>query len=92
MTDSNIAEKERRMEHDFPSKIDSILPTRVGNTIAAFEHYPQIRYKMDSIVLWSRLVPILYKEKYLDFVTQEKTVFDFLLNMFVVVLFIRRSQ
>lgn len=83
----SIAEKERRMEQDFPSNIDSVLPTRVGNTIAAFEHYSQVRYNMDSIVLWPRLVPILYKEKYLDFVIQEKTVFDFLLNMLVIVLF-----
>jgi len=88
MPDAIIAEKESCMERDFPSDIDSVLATRVGNTIAAFEHHPWVRYKMDSTVLWPRLVPILHKTKYLDFVIQEKTVFDFLLNMFVVVIFL----
>lgn len=84
--DLELAAEEYCLEREFPGNENSVLPTRVGNTIAAFEYYPQVRYKMDSIALWPRLVPILHKRNFLDFVIQEKTIFDFLLNMFVVVI------
>ena len=53
--------------------------------MAAFEDYPRTRYGIDAIALWSRLVPLLRQNEYLDFVNQEKRVFDFLLNTCVVI-------
>ena len=82
---SRSAELEYELDRHYPSTIDSVLPTKLGNTIAAFEDYPRTRYGMDTVALWPRLVPLLKEEKYTDFVTQEKSVFDFLLNMFAVV-------
>lgn len=75
---------ERELDLYFPP--DPILPTPLGNVMAAFEAYPRLRYGMDAIALWPRLVPILKERRYLDFVAQEKAVFDFLLNMLVVAL------
>jgi hypothetical protein len=69
----------------FPTNLATILPTKLGNTIAAFEEYPITRYKMDAIVLWPRLLPILEKNGYAKFVEQEKAAFDFLLNLTAVV-------
>jgi hypothetical protein len=57
-----------------------------NNIIAAFEDYPRTRYGIDTIALWPRLVPILKEERFTDFVSQEKSVLDFLLNMFAVLL------
>ncbi|MBN2006286.1 MAG: hypothetical protein JXA21_23230 [Anaerolineae bacterium] len=70
----------------FPSKIDDVMATSLGNAIAAFEDYPYTRYGMDAIALWPRLVPILKKEDYLEFVTEQKSHFDFMLNMTIVLL------
>lgn len=74
-----------RLDRDFPSE-DRLLPTKIGNAIAAFEEYPMIHYGMDAIALWSRLVPVLKEDEFLDDVTQEKAVFDFLLNTSAVVI------
>jgi hypothetical protein len=68
----------------YPSKTDQVLPTSLGNRLAAFEDYPRTRYGMESIELWTRLLPILREKKYIDFVAQEKTAFDFLQNTSVV--------
>jgi hypothetical protein len=76
-------QKYYELDRDFPSE-DRLLPTKIGNVIAAFEEYPQTRYGMDSIALWPRLVPVLEDEGFLDYVVQEKAVFDFLLNTCVV--------
>jgi hypothetical protein len=35
---------------------------------------------MDSITLWPRLIPVLQETKYLNFMQQERGVFNFLLN------------
>ncbi len=75
---------ERRFELDYPSVREMVLPTKLGNTIAAFEDYPRTRYGMDSIALWARLIPILKEENYLEFVSMEKAVFDFLMNTCIV--------
>jgi hypothetical protein len=79
-----IKKQFRQLDRDFPS--GEIMPTKIGNTIAAFEEYPKNRYGMDTIALWPRLVPVLKGEKFLDYVIREKSVFDFLLNTCIVVI------
>jgi hypothetical protein len=73
------------LDRFFASTSAAVLPTKLGNVIAAFEDYPRTRYGMDSIALWPRLVPILKNTNYMEFVAQEKSVFDFLLNAWVIV-------
>ncbi len=77
---SKLIQAQIEMDMQFPSKQQSILPTKLGNILAAFEDYPRTRYGMDSIAFWPRLVPILRDVQYLEFVSQEKAVFDFLVN------------
>jgi len=81
-----LAQLERDLDLHYPSATDAVLPTNLGNTIAAFEDYPHTRYGMDSIALWPRFIPLLKEANYIDFVTQEKSVFDFLLNTCAVVI------
>jgi hypothetical protein len=59
----------------------AVIPTRLGNTIASFEKYPDTRYGIQAVTMWPRLVPTLQQENFIAFVEDEKTVFDFLLNM-----------
>lgn len=75
-----LIQLESELDSNFPSRTEAVLPTRLGNIVAAFEDYSRTRYGMESIVLWPRLIPILKDTKFLEFVSQEKTVFDFLLN------------
>lgn len=69
----------------YPSNPADILPTALGNAIAAFEDYPYTRYGIDAVALWPRLVPILKEKKYLEFVAEQKAHFDFMLNMTLVI-------
>ncbi len=64
-----------------------ILPTRLGNVIAAAEEYSGHLYGLDSVVFWPFLAPILERKGYAPFIEREKAVLDFLLNMSVVSLF-----
>jgi hypothetical protein len=79
---------ESEYDAQYPSTLDQVLPTSLGNILAAFEDYPRTRYGMESIDLWTRLLPILRDTKYIDFVAQEKTAFDFLRNTSVVMIVI----
>ena len=65
------AKAERRFDLEYPAEPDRVLPTRLGNTMVAFEDYPRTRYGIDAIALWSRLVPLLGQNEYLDFVNRE---------------------
>jgi hypothetical protein len=80
---SRAGNKEALQEIDthFPSDEKYVMATSLGNTIAAFEHYSYTRYGIDAVALWPRMLPILQDNHYIDFVSQQKTVFDFLLNM-----------
>ena len=80
-----LARLEREFDLDYPSNPDSVLASALGNTIAAFEDYPRLRYGIEPVVLWPRLIPVLKDNKHIDFVTQEKAVFDFLMNTGLVV-------
>lgn len=81
-----LAEKQDYLKAElqlrFPTRSsDDLLPTALGNTIAAFEIYPWRRYRIDAIHLWPRLVPILTEKKFMSFVQNEKAILDFLLNI-----------
>lgn len=76
----------QQLDNSFPTRAGYVLPTALGNVIAAFEDYPYTRYGIDAVAMWPRLVPILKENEYLDFVAQQKSVFDFLLNLTVVIL------
>jgi hypothetical protein len=63
----------------FPVKTSSILPTRLGNVIRAFEGYPKLKYGIDAIMLWPRLAQKLPKET-AETLDAAKMSFDFMLN------------
>lgn len=76
----------QELDTHFPSNEQSILATKIGNTIAAFEHYPYTHYGIDAVAIWPRLYPILKKNDYIEFVAEQKGIFDFFLNMIFVTL------
>ena len=60
-----------------------ILPTSLGNVIAAAEDYPQLLFGIDSVLMWPYLRPILTKSGYAKFIEREKSAFDLLMNSMV---------
>lgn len=61
-----------------------ILPTRLGNVIAAAEEYTSVLFNLDAVFFWPYLVPLLNKSGYASFIASEKSLLDFLLNMSVI--------
>jgi hypothetical protein len=78
---AKVGDIDYELRNHFPGEESAILPTRLGNSIAAFEEYPQRRYGIDAIELWSHLLPILSDKQYSIFVEREKATLDFMLNM-----------
>jgi hypothetical protein len=68
----------KRINEDFP-KPDSVLPTRLGNAIRAFENYPERQYRMAGISLYPRLIAKIDKE-YAGSIDEAKANLDFMLN------------
>lgn len=58
----------RRMGHyhdfslHFPLERAEVMPTRLGNVLKAAERYSWSRYRLDSVLIWSRLQPALPQE------------------------------
>jgi len=42
-----------------PTRLDSMLPTRLGNILKSAELYPMLRYKIDAVLIWPRLYTLL---------------------------------
>ena len=63
----------------YPPNEDIILPTRLGNILRAAESYPQLRYRIDSVPLWPRMVYAI-DEKYMAHVDTANDQCSFLLN------------
>ena len=43
----------------YPYDREELLPTSFGNIFRAFESYPTIRYGIDSIIIWPRLINVI---------------------------------
>ena len=78
---------EKKIMDNFPSTENDILPTRLGNVIAAFEHYPYRRYNIDAITIWPRLISVI-PDSYKTYIDDSKAHFCFLINMSLVSLII----
>lgn len=66
----------------YPSTDGDVLPTALGNVMAAWEHYPYRRYGIDAITMWPRLAPLLSKPVS-DAIVWAKARFDVLLNALI---------
>ncbi|PSL57119.1 hypothetical protein B0I31_10296 [Saccharothrix carnea] len=66
----------------YPQLPHGVLPTRLGNVVRAAEQHPSVRYRLDAVVLWTRLQPLLPKD-FADSVRNAKVSVDLLLTMAV---------
>jgi hypothetical protein len=64
----------------FPAEEYGLLPTSFGNTVRAFEVYPQVMYGLDPMPGWVRLLAIIPKE-YSGLVSNAKAQVDFWVNL-----------
>ncbi|MFQ5571914.1 MAG: hypothetical protein ACE5G0_19720, partial [Rhodothermales bacterium] len=69
-----------QLQRMYPDARSLVLPTRLGNVIRNFERYSSVEYKIESIVLWPRLINIIDKD-YATAVDTARTSFNFMLNL-----------
>ena len=51
-------------KQDYPSRTDAVLPTRFGNILKSSEQYAGENYRIDSVVMWPRLIHVIAPEYY----------------------------
>src|SRR5712692_4078105 len=71
----------------FPPEEDQLLPTAFGNTIKAFETYPDVMYGFDAIEGWTRLLAVIPKD-YRELIETTKAETDFWVNLWFISLLI----
>lgn len=64
---------------EYPQEEWLIMPTRLGNIIRSFEHYPKREYGIDGAEMWPRLVASIDKD-YATVVDDAKTSCDFFIT------------
>jgi hypothetical protein len=64
----------------YPPLPDTVMPTVLGNVLKSAERYPWQRYRLDAVVIWPRLQPLLPSES-TDLLQQAKTSLDLLLTL-----------
>lgn len=64
---------------DYPPSLDLILPTRFGNIFRSLETYSGLRYKIESILLWPRMVHVI-PDSYFKKIEQSNNHLAFLVN------------
>lgn len=76
----------RVLLENFPRR-SSLLPTRLGNAIRAFENYPQWQYGMAAITLYPRLVGVI-KTDYAKLMDDAKAGLDFMIHSCTLIVFL----
>jgi hypothetical protein len=69
---------ERRLGFPPPGYEAHLMPTRLGNLYKSAELYPHERYRIDSVVVWSRFREVL-PDAFVGRLQEVKTAVDFLL-------------
>lgn len=74
-------EREMIESHLFAYPIPgSVLPTRLGNVIRAFENYPWKMYRIAAVVMWPRFIARI-EPAYAQAIDDAKSHFDLMLNL-----------
>jgi hypothetical protein len=76
----NYADALWQMACEFPDDETTVLPTKFGNTIRAFEVYSRVIYGIESVYGWSRLLGVVPNE-YREMMENEKAQMDFWVNL-----------
>ncbi|WP_433264097.1 hypothetical protein ACQPZF_34095 [Actinosynnema sp. CS-041913] len=74
------AEIQQNLFFRYPQPPADVQPTAMGNVVRAAEQHPSIRYRLDAVVLWTRLQPVLPKD-FAETVKDAKVSVDLLLTM-----------
>lgn len=64
---------------DYPTQIESILPTRFGNILRAAETYPNEHYGLEAVLMWPRLIYVM-PSSYFGKVDQSNNGLAFVVN------------
>lgn len=59
-------------------ELDQVMPTRVGNVLKSAERYPNTRYNIDAVLIWSRLYHS-FPDRFVQIITEARTTLDFAL-------------
>lgn len=78
----NEIEAEQLTYYPPPIHLDKMMPTRIGNILRASELYAYDHYGIDSVIIWTRLRPLLPDEVVLP-LADSKTASNFMLSMSV---------
>ena len=70
----------------YPPKQSQIMPTQLGNVLKSAEMYTNERYRLDAVLIWSRLQPLLPKE-FMDAAEDSKTSLDLMITLSALILF-----
>jgi hypothetical protein len=77
-------EAARKLDYEYPyPRRQSLLPTRIGNVIRAFEVHPRRCYGLDGVLIWPR-IQLLLSDGERVVVEDSQTNFSFLVNAAVV--------
>lgn len=71
---------EHELSRQYPSSLDAILPTKLGNVLRASEDYPYKIWGIDSIHMWPRLIAVV-PEGHTKLLVDAQTALNFLLNI-----------
>lgn len=66
------------LNYPSPSRISEVMPTRLGNILKSAELYPNVRYKLDAVLVWPRLYN-LFPESFVKTLVEAKSAMDFML-------------
>ena len=69
----------KNIERIFPIQANLLMPTRFGNILLTSELYPEEKYAMNSIALWTRLIHVMPKH-FKDLMEEKNNQLIFLLN------------
>ena len=61
-----------------PTRLTQVMPTRFGNILKNAELYPQLRYKIDAVLIWPRLFN-LFPERFVLTLAEARSSFEFML-------------
>jgi hypothetical protein len=69
----------KQLREKFPVSLE-LMPTRLGNIMAASYDHAFQRYRIDAVTLWPRMLPLLEQRGYDTIVKREKAKVDFFLD------------
>lgn len=76
---NNLLQIYEQLQRSYPSRVELVMPSALGNILRAYEEYPGLNYGIDGVLAWPHLLEVA-SQRFIEIHEENNNKVSFVLN------------